>query len=234
MWSLNFSGSYHIKTYWWFCPSNGSFTQTWFYQHHTLAYWNAKILKLLTHLLYNMKEISHYVTTNLIKSLWQVVKLLVADKISQNSNICLKAQIFSLAINTVTCFLWSDRLILLNFPSYPCWSNPGFPDIGVWWYSMVFNSHSHTSALPWNSPGLSACNRHVFVCVCNFYHLKILFQVCRPKFVKEKGREVTSTRSFSSSNNKQYLIFLGFWASKGPSFTAAVGSGDFTAPYSST
>lgn len=74
--------------------SNGSFIQTWFYQHHALAYWNAKILKMLTHLLYNMKEISHYVTTNFIKSLWQVVKLLVADKIFQNSNICLKPQIF--------------------------------------------------------------------------------------------------------------------------------------------
>lgn len=137
---MNFLNSVTLKLIGLPFTSNGTFIQTWFYQHHALAYWNAEILKMLTHVLHSVKEISHCITTNLITSLWQALKLLAADKIFQKSNICLKAQIFQLAINTVSRFLWSDRLLLLNFPSSAYWSNPGFPDIGVWWDSMVFNS----------------------------------------------------------------------------------------------
>lgn len=110
---------------------NGSFTQAWFYQHHALAHWIAQIFKMLTHLLSNMRKSqllyhhqSHW------ESLWQAVKLLVVDKVFQNSNSCLKAQIFLLAINIVSCFPCSDRLILLNFekfsPKYSCWTNTRF------------------------------------------------------------------------------------------------------------
>lgn len=69
----------------------------------------------------------------------------MADKIFQNPNICLKAHIFSLVINTASCFPWSDGLLLLSLgnisPKYPCQTNhslPGNPFFKYkWWCSMT-------------------------------------------------------------------------------------------------
>lgn len=59
------------------------------------------------------------ITINLIQKVfkyWETVTVMAANKVLQNSNFLLKAQIVSLATNMVSCFYCSDKCTSFVFP----------------------------------------------------------------------------------------------------------------------
>lgn len=93
----------------------------------------------------------------------------------------LKAQIFSLATNTISCFPWSDRLMLFIFEKmsarYPNLNNHTLFIIhpsknGVSWKRhLVQLSNNHTSAFPWDSHNTSICSRRALHLLSLLYRM---------------------------------------------------------------
>ena len=105
----------------------------------------------------------------LVSSGWQI-------QVFQNSNLCLKAQILSLATNTVICFPWSDRRTLFIFekmlPNTPHWITIVRQSFfRIEWscmkkaISLVHNSTEFTSAFPGDNHRALICSKHT---VCRF------------------------------------------------------------------
>lgn len=69
---MNFLNSATLKLIGLPFTSNGSFIQTWFYQHHALAYWNTKILKIRKKSAFISLPISLKVFDKLSSYWWQI------------------------------------------------------------------------------------------------------------------------------------------------------------------